>query len=37
LEGEAAVLERLLTRRFGSLSDAVRQKLKTATQPQLEC
>jgi predicted transposase/invertase (TIGR01784 family) len=36
IEGEAAVLERLLFKRFGPLTKATEQKLKTATLTQLE-
>lgn len=36
LEGEAAILERLLKKRFGSLNETIVQKLRTATQEQLE-
>jgi hypothetical protein len=36
LEGEAAVLERQLTKRFGSLSEEVRSRLHTASLEQLE-
>jgi hypothetical protein len=36
LEGVAAVLERLLTKRFGSLSEEVRSRLHTASLEQLD-
>ena len=36
LLGQAAVLQRLLTRRFGTLDDSVRVKLSTATHDQLD-
>ena len=36
LKGEANVLERLLTKRFGPLSDGTRARLKNATAEQLE-
>ncbi len=36
LEGETMVLERLLTKRFGPLSDETCARLRTATQSQLE-
>ena len=36
LKGEANVLERLLTKRFGPLSDDTRARLKNATAGQLE-
>jgi hypothetical protein len=35
-EGEAALLERLLARRFGPLSEAVSHRLRVATSAQLE-
>ena len=37
LEGEAAILERQLTKRFGPLDEACRASLHTATVEQLEC
>ena len=36
LEGEAAVLARLLNKRFGPLDDSTRARLNTATLEQLE-
>jgi predicted transposase/invertase (TIGR01784 family) len=36
LEGESTLLERLLTKRFGALTDEVRGRLRTATSAQLE-
>ena len=36
LKGEAIVLERLLTKRFGPLSDDIRARLENATAEQLE-
>ncbi|MEY3759870.1 MAG: hypothetical protein RIR39_1361 [Pseudomonadota bacterium] len=36
LEGEAAILQRLLTKRFGPLSEQTQQRLKTATLEQFE-
>ena len=36
LEGEAAVLERQLIKRFGPLDETIQQKLKAATLEQLE-
>ena len=36
LEGEAAVLERLLTRRFGPLDEATRSRIRGASLEQLE-
>lgn len=35
-EGQAAVLERLLTKRFGPLDDSTRARLEKATQEQLD-
>jgi hypothetical protein len=35
-EGEATLLTRLLTNKFGPLSDAIRTRLSTATIPELE-
>ncbi|NLY28873.1 MAG: DUF4351 domain-containing protein, partial [Alcaligenaceae bacterium] len=35
-EGEALLLERQLTRRFGPLSDGIKERLRTASATQLE-
>jgi len=36
LEGQAAILERQLKRRFGNLSPSIQHQLHTATQDQLD-
>lgn len=35
-KGEATFLQRLLTRKFGTLPDALQQRIQTATSAQLE-